>query len=487
MNLDKEDRRLWRTVLRTVRPFPFTFPTAKFLVGVSGGTDSLALLHLLWRQLGADRLIVAHLDHGLRPESADDAHFVANTAASWKIPCVTKKIQVKDVAASSGLSMEAAGRQVRYQFFAGEAKRVRANAVLVAHHADDQAETILLHLLRGSGSAGLRGMLPIGQVPGAEMVPLIRPFLNIFRSEIERYCAKHELSPRQDDSNEDVRYARNRIRHELLPLLQTYNPQIAARLQQLSIITADEYALQESQLDQIWSTLLKRESDQWLILDRHLFAEQAVAWQRLALRRAVQRLRPTITDIGFRTVEQARELILKKQSGSEATLPGQLVMQVTAQELIFGDVRSKRPSDEPQLETEQPILLPIPGSVNIGSDWRIVAELKPTFSVEAVRKNKERWRAFVSLTGGESVWIRPSMPGERFQPLGLKGHSQPIQDLLGDRKVARGRRPLWPVVATETHAVWIVGQHLDERVRVAADTARVVQLICEAQVGGNVP
>lgn len=482
-NLDKEDKHLWRAVLQTLRPFPLTSPTTKFLIGVSGGADSLALLHLLWRQLGADQLVVAHLHHGLRPEADEDAKFVEQTAASWQIPFISEKINVADVAETLHLSIEAAGRLVRYRFFARQAERVGATAVAVAHHADDQAETILLHLLRGSGSAGLGGMLPVGWVPERDDLPLLRPFLNISRAEIEAYCARHGLEPQHDQSNDDIQFARNRIRHELLSLLQTYNPQIVARLQELATITADEYAAQMSQFSQVWPKIVSGKGEDWLVLDRQKVTALPVAWQRLALRQAVQRLRPLHTEMSFQTIEQARRLILDNQSGTEATLPGGLLMQVEAQEIIFGSAW-RRPAPVPQLDSEHPVKLSLPGRLDLVNGWSIIAELRTDLSLEMVRQNANPWQAFVAVGEADFLWIRPSLPGERFQPLGMAGQSQAIQDLLSDRKVARGKRPLWPIVATAENPIWIVGQHLDERARITEKTRHVVQLICKPNAEG---
>ncbi len=475
----KADRRLWQTVLQTIRPFPLTASHPKLLIGVSGGVDSLALLHLLWRQLGPAQLVVAHLNHGLRLEAEEEAQFVAETAVSWQIPFVTEKINVAEVAETKQLSLEAAGRLMRYQFLARQAVQVGATAVATAHHADDQAETVLLHLLRGSGSAGLRGMLPVGVVPESERMPLLRPFLTTPRSELEAYCARHGLQPRHDSSNEDMQFTRNRIRHELLPLLQTYNPQISANLQQLAIITADEYAALLSLFDQVWPDILVAQGKDWLALERQRLAAQPVAWQRLALRRAVQQLSPLATEISFQTIELARLLILENQSGTEASLPGGVIMHVAAHEVTFGDVWSRRPAAVPQLDFEHPLRLPVPGQINLANGWTITAVTRTDVSLDEVRQNDDPWRAFVALAEDESLWLRPSLPGERFQPLGMSGHSQAIQDLLAARKVRGGQRPLWPVVATEKIPAWIVGQHLDNRMCVTAQTRTVVQLMCQ--------
>jgi tRNA(Ile)-lysidine synthase len=481
--IKKADRRLWQTVLQTIRPFSLTASHTKLLIGVSGGIDSLSLLHLLWRQLGPVQLVVAHLNHGLRPEADGDAQFVVETAVSWQISYVTEKINAAEVAETQRLSLEAAARLVRYQFLARQAALVGATAVVTAHHADDQAETVLLHLLRGSGSAGLRGMLPVGVVPESEGMPLLRPFLTTPRAELEAYCARHALQPRHDSSNEDVQFTRNRIRHELLPLLQTYNPQVSAHLQQMAIITADEYAALLSLFDQVWPDILVAQGKDWLVLERQRLVAQPVAWQRLALRRAVQQLSSLTTEISFQTIELARLLILENQSGAEASLPGGLIMQVAAHEVTFGDVGLRRPAAVPQLDFEGAVRLPVPGHINLGNGWTVTAVPRTDLALDEIWRNDNPWRAFVALAGDEALWLRPSLPGERFQPLGLGGRSQAIQDLLADRKVGRGQRPLWPVVATEKHPAWIVGQHLDNRVGVTVQTGTVVQLMCKQSSG----
>ncbi len=475
---NKAEGRLWRSVVQTLRPFPLTSPQTKLLVGVSGGADSLALLHLLWQQLGAERLVVAHLNHGLRAAADEEASFVEATAASWRLPFVSQKIEVQRLAEEEKLSLEEAGRLARYQFLAEQAQLVGATAVAVAHHADDQAETVLLHLLRGSGSAGLRGMRPVGELPGAGEVVLLRPFLHLSRADIEAYCARHGLEPRHDSSNDDVQFTRNRIRHELLPMLARYNPQISARLQQLATITADEYAALSAEFELIWPTVLLASGVTGCQLDRVVFNRLPVAWQRLALRRVVQQLRPFHTEVRFATVEQARLLSLEPASGTAVFLPGGLVMQVTAGQLAFGEGQSLH---VPQLLVENPVALPLPGEVTLAGGWRISAVPRPDLTLEAVQHNRDPWQAFVAVAKGETLWVRPSNPGERFQPLGLGRHSQAIQDLLSDRKVARGERPLWPMVAVGEQPAWIVGLHLDDRVRVQPQSHLIVQLICTRQ------
>ena len=196
------------------------------VVGVSGGPDSLCLLHLLRRLAPESHLTlhVAHLNHGLRGAEAEaDAQAVAELAAGWGLPYTIGRADVPSLAAETRASIEEAARQARYDFLQGVARAAGAGTIAVGHNADDQAETVLMHFLRGSGLAGLRGMLPrtaLGQ--GF----LISPLLETPRDRVEAYCAAHGLQPRRDLSNADTTIYRNRLRHELLPLLEGYNPAI---------------------------------------------------------------------------------------------------------------------------------------------------------------------------------------------------------------------------------------------------------------------
>ena len=225
---------------------------AKIVVGVSGGPDSLCLLHVL-NQLRPQYdwvLHVAHLHHRLRGAAADeDMVFVALQAIEWGLPCSIQVVDVAAIAQAQGLSTEEAARQVRYGFLSQVAQEIGATAVTVGHHADDQSETVLMHFLRGTGLAGLRGMSPAVDLGNMRLIrnhasaspphiPLVRPLLAVPRAAIETYCHDHHLSPRTDHSNCDATYFRNRIRHELLPLLETYNPNIRTRLRRTASIAA---------------------------------------------------------------------------------------------------------------------------------------------------------------------------------------------------------------------------------------------------------
>lgn len=193
---------------------------ASALIGVSGGRDSVALLHALV-QRGSRALTVCHLDHGLRPESAEDARFVSELAAQWQLAFVSVRVDVAAEAKQRRQSLETVARDARYAFFATIARERRISRLFVAHHADDQVETLLFNLFRGAGSAGMGGMRGVAvKTLNGVALEIVRPLLGVWREEIDRYVARHGLAFREDESNLDPRHTRNRLRHTILPALE---------------------------------------------------------------------------------------------------------------------------------------------------------------------------------------------------------------------------------------------------------------------------
>jgi tRNA(Ile)-lysidine synthetase-like protein len=461
-------------------------PGDLLVVGVSGGPDSLCLLHVLHAlraELGI-ALHVAYLDHALRAESAEEAEFVAATARAWGLPITLVRVDVRALA--GGANLHAAGRKARYRFLAQVAYEQGARAVAVAHHADDQAETVLMHLLRGAGAAGLRGMRPVvpweewgrgvgawgmeavSQPPTPNPQPLlIRPLLHVTRAEIEAYCAAHGLEPRRDASNYDLSATRNRIRHELLPQLIEYNPHIIAALGRTAAISADEHDLLDRLLDSTWPTLACERTG---AVDFDLAAWRALhpALQRLALRRAYARLAGAET-IGLEHVEAARAAI-DGGVGGHAELPGGVEVSVGYQGFTLG---VPAPPRGPQLAYTS-IELPLPGRAELDAGWSIEASLgefaPPSDGVQVV------WQTEIDadqLAG--PLLVRRRRPGERFRPAGGSGRRR-LQDMFVDAKLPRALRDAWPIVATAAAIVWVPGLRVPADFATSATTLRVLRL-----------
>ena len=315
-------------------------PGATLVVAVSGGPDSLCLLHLLARLAPEQALVlhVAHLDHGLRPDSAEDARFVAAIAAALSVPVTIARRDVLPYVRHYG-GVEAAARAVRYGFLHEVAAASGAAAVATGHNADDQAETVLQRLLRGAGPTGLAAMRPhlpfdhwrgIGsevgdlRAPATQAPALVRPLLATSRQAIEAYCREQALDPRRDPTNQSGEYLRNRVRGYIIPHLKTYNSNIVAALGRTARICAEEDALLVELLDQHWP-MLAGVSEGRVSLARERFGSLHGALRRRAMRRAVALLAPTV-ELGAEHLD--RMLRLSERPRGRLQLPAGLWMRV---------------------------------------------------------------------------------------------------------------------------------------------------------------
>ena len=305
---------------------------ARYLVGVSGGRDSVALLHALL-EAGFKRLIVCHLNHGLRGRAADaDARFVEALAKRLGLECESERVDVARLAKEAGQSIETTARNTRYAFFARVARKRRCRALFLAHHADDQVETLLFNLFRGTGRAGLGGMSPDSEraVDGVKL-RLLRPMLGVWREEIDAYIAAHALKFREDESNRALDFTRNRVRHELLPVLeQVFGRDVRGAVWRTAVILRAE---------EEWLAALAEE-EHVLELSVSALRKMPLAQQR---RRIQGWLRKSgVPEVGFEQVETVRSLLLPGQNvPAKVNLPGNWHARRRAGKLFLE--RGKRP------------------------------------------------------------------------------------------------------------------------------------------------
>ena len=282
-------------------------PDGPALIGVSGGRDSVALLHAL----AGRKVIVCHLDHALRAESAEDARWVARLAKRWKLEVVVARENVAARAKRRKQSLETAAREARYAFFARVARERDCPRIVLAHHADDQVETLLHNLLRGSGAAGLAGMAAhsIRRTGGIDL-HIHRPLLGAWREEIDAYIAAHALEFREDTSNTDPRHTRNRLRHEALPALeQAFGREVRRAMWRSAEILRAE--------DALLASLVPETGEQ---LDVPALRALPLAIQRRALQSWLRA--QGVADVGFEEIERVRSLLDGPRA--KVNLPGGL-------------------------------------------------------------------------------------------------------------------------------------------------------------------
>jgi tRNA(Ile)-lysidine synthase len=454
------------------------------VVGVSGGVDSLVLLHVLLalRDRLSIRLHVATLDHGLRGEAgAADAAFVRATAAAWGVPCTAGRADVPALADSLRLGIEETARRVRYTFLVQVARQVRAERVAVGHQRDDQAETVLLHLLRGSGLNGLRGMAPLSPLTGSHIladVPLlcdppltapaapdlwpvlIRPLLDISRAEIEAYAAAHGLQPRADASNADLTYLRNRLRHQVLPLLETLNPNIRQTLAQTAdVLRADAEALEAAGAEAL-AQVTRPSPPGSVVFDQAAWAALPLAFKRYTLRAALRQLRPDLRDVTYAHIADAVTLAEAGRTGARAPLPGGLTLRVGYGALVIGpadDSAAEIGDDAPALDPALSGLSFTAGETveRTFGTWVFSARpLHPDDDLPAL--HADPLGAALWVPAGATLALRTRQAGDRFRPRGLGGHSQKLADTLIAMRVPAPWRERVPLLTVNGVIAWFV-------------------------------
>lgn len=465
-------------------------PEERIVVAVSGGADSLCLLDCLDR-LGYP-LLVAHLDHRLRPASWADAEFVLRLARDRALPCIVERVRGPGLD-QRGMSVEEAARQERYRFLAACARTWEARRIATGHTAGDQAETVLMHFLRGAGVDGLRGILPRSSLgdwvgPGqAGEVELIRPLLETTRLETEAHCLAAGLRPRRDRSNEDTTFFRNRLRHELLPLLESYNPGIRAVLARTARVMARQAALVEGLAVQAEPEVTVDEPGA-VKFDRKAFVRCPEPVQAALLRRAAARLVPRLRDFGFDAVDLARARLAEPQRGRRTPLPSGLELIDRGESVVLTALGARRIDPWlPQLEDQAPLRLEIPGELPLAHGSRLAAALAAPPSSAASERDRsgmarEAWLDADRLQ--DHLWVRPPRAGERMQPLGMDGHRK-LADIFNSLRIPPEARRRWPVVLSGDEVVWLAGLRLSHIARVTATATRAVRLRIEAADGGE--
>ncbi len=467
------------------------------VVGVSGGVDSVCLLHVLARHAHELDLTlhVVHVHHGIRgPDADEDARFVRKQAHRLGVPVTVRHVNIPRLAERPGISVEEAARQWRYAILGQEANRMGAPWIAVAHNADDQVETVLMHLLRGAGLAGLRGMRPLtwygylrlplvppAERPSSEKLWLLRPLLHSQRSAIEAWTSEHDLPYRFDRSNLDTTYFRNRLRHEVLPLLERINPQVRTAFFTTAELAAADFDLLRPLVRAAWAQLRLSSGAGWIRFSLPGWRAQPLALRRGLLRDAVMDLRRELRDIGFQHIEQARAFLENPRMppGSEYTLPAGLLLRREYTTFWLGEAGASKVWDFPQLD--QPMDIPAAGSYPLGN-WTLELRVVPRQVVDGTwRENPDPWTAYFDANSIQwPLVMRPRRVGDRIEPLGMPNKHVLVSEIMVNAKIPRHARDEWPILTDAAGTLlWIVGIRQSHNSRVDEQTHRVAILHLE--------
>jgi tRNA(Ile)-lysidine synthase len=455
-------------MLETIKKYNMIEPGDKVLAGVSGGPDSVALLHglsMLSQQLEIE-VFAAHLDHMIRgEESREDARFVENLCQTLGIYCIKEMVDVPKYTEISGLSTEEAARVVRYEFFNRAAASVGAFKVALGHNLDDQAETVMMRVIRGTGLKGLGGIEPVRDKR------FIRPLIEVSRNEIETYLHQNGIEYRTDSTNLKPDYRRNSIRLKLLPFIEReYNPNIKRVVANMSEVLRWDIDFIENAADTAYNeAIMKSEHGSVIIaLDSVLKAPLAISTRMV--RKACGQAIGGLKDIELVHIKQILNFARSRGTGRMTQLPHGLSIRKQGCCLIFSKA------------TKQPVgdfeyTLSIPGSVVVyESGVRISADVIVT-SEKDQKTPPGVLREYIDFgkISTSKLLVRNRRPGDRFSPLGLNGYKK-LKDFLIDLKVPVDERDKIPLVTDGENILWVVGYRISDIHRINRDTQRLLRL-----------
>ena len=434
---------------------------AHLLVALSGGPDSTALLLALAAiaPRAGLHIAAAHFDHMLRPgESQLDAQFCAGLCESLGVELLSGSSDVRHHASAHGMTIEAAARDLRYRFLANAARQADSQAVLTGHTLDDQAETVLLAMTRGAGLRGIAGMRPVTVRAGSGDTPplkVLRPLLRARKADTAAYCAARGVTPREDASNADLRYARNRVRHRVMPELAALNPAVAEALARLA-----ENA--RSSLQILDEAAGRELSASWLkpgrVLDRKRLAALSPEMRSLVLAAAYREAAGTLDDLEQTHIDAMTGLVAGR-SGGAVDLPNGVQMIVEYAEVVFAVADDDADSNCPYPKSVPESPLSVPGTLELpgGARFRTSMASPPPQTASLTR-----WQALLDpALAGQPLAVRPRRDGDRFHPLGMPGEVK-LQDFLVNQHVPSRWRDRVPLVTVAGRIVWVAGERVAE-------------------------
>ncbi|UCD80672.1 MAG: tRNA lysidine(34) synthetase TilS [Desulfobacterales bacterium] len=470
--------KLLQTIEKTIAAYGMLKPKDSVVIGVSGGPDSVALLHILF--LIAPRfslkLGIAHLNHCLRNNDSDkDAQFVEDLAKKYDLPCYTNKKDVRKYQIENKLSLEEAARRVRYNFLDHVANTMQYNKIAVGHHSDDNAELILMNLFRGSGTQGLSGIPPVRDHK------IIRPLIKLTRSEIIDFLNKNKLEYISDASNMDTKYFRNRVRHDLIPLLKTaFNPKIPETLNRLSSIIRSEEEWIEDLVHPFYEKCLRDVQGNYIVLSVSMLNRYHPDLQRRIIRMTIEKIKGDLRRIRFVNINSVIGLLKKRSAYGKVDLPDGVRIQrnqdalcVFQENNMLRDVSNKYShSDkftfEYQIEKFESVFLKEIGAYIKFTEMRME-------KVFDYRNTGQHIGFFDKDILSFPLVIRNFRPGDAFKPLGVGG-TQKLKKFFIDKKVPRSERLKCPILLSRGRIIWVVGYRIDESVKVMPSTKNVLKV-----------
>lgn len=458
------------------------------LIGVSGGADSLALLYFLdkFAEQFQISIGVAHLHHGLRGQAADaDEDFVKTFCQERNIPFFSRQRNIQEISQTEKISVEEAGRKERYGFFSIIAESHGYNRIAMGHHINDQAETMLMRLIRGTGVKGVSG------IKSSRDNIFIRPFLCLEKKEILNYCEIHKLAFRTDATNFQRDYTRNKIRLDIMPMILEINPRAEVHFNEFTKIASEYEAFFEKYVDQIQDRILALKNNR-VVIDRDLWLREEPIVQKEILRRSIFKFKGSLKEIEYNHITAFYSLLKSDKTIWELHFPH--------------DIRIIRRYDRVMVAEKQKAVASIippkrilPNKTYLFSKERLILETKfvtrdefrkkSCFFSKETENHSEKYFDYDKIK--DILVLRSRQSGDYFYPTGLAGKKS-IKKYYIDKKIDRNQRDKIPLLVTEAEVLWILGYAINQRFLADEDTKNIIRVTylmlgekCDSRYSGN--
>jgi tRNA(Ile)-lysidine synthase len=447
------------------------------LLGVSGGPDSICLLDKL--QKAGIELIIAYYNHHLRPESDEDSKFVKQAADFRGLKFIQGGGDVLQFAKKGHKTIEEAARIYRYNFLFEQAIKQGASAVAVGHTADDQVETILMHIIRGCGLEGLQGMQPCIKSEFNQEVFLIRPLLYCWREEVIDYCRKNNLDYREDRSNKDLKFLRNRLRKELIPDLLKYNLNVKKHIFNLGEIVSGDLENINLVSRAKYQECLLNENKDFVVLSLSSIADIEDSHKRRVIQIAINKILPSGNEINFDLIEKVISILEKPNQTRHLELVSNLELSLEGDCVFIYKKGAQLPHYKwPNVCQNYSHKACVPGEWKISPKWNFKTE---NYAISEIRfpEYSGQLILFTFLNADaldKEIIIRTQLSGDRYSPLGLKGKSQKLSDFWINNKVPKRVRSTWPLVLCKDEIIWIPGFQPSYSHRITGETKKAVRM-----------
>jgi tRNA(Ile)-lysidine synthase len=460
-------------VKETIKDYSMFEKNDLVIIALSGGPDSLALLHMMYelKDILQINLVAAHINHCLRgKESDEDEKFVIEVCEKYNIPSYVKRINVENLSNHLGISSEMAGREARYRYFEELKTMLQANKIALAHHANDQAETVLMRLIRGCGLEGLIGIKPVRE----EIY--VRPLIRLLKSEIEEYCSINDLKPRIDKTNYENIYSRNKVRLELIPYIkENFNCDIVNTLNRFSeTVRVDNDYLELSAEEKFHEYYSVKDNNGTIC--KKAFNEHPAILNRI-IRMSIKNIKGNLTNVEKKHIESIIRL-QKNQTGKELNLPDGIKILNNYKGIVIIECQDKKAVA--RFSNKEHRLL-LEGITKIKEqNFNISLNIFKNYNGKKVDKNNKFIKYFDYDLINNDIILRYRKDGDRFSPLGMKG-SKKIKDYYMDLKIPKNERNEVPMICFNKEIAWIVGYGISEKFKVKDTTKNVLQIKIESE------